>query len=146
VSDVFRFKTPKGKKISAKPHALETPKEAEEETGLINGREAGSKLEWRVSKALDSLKLDYKYQLPIGGGRMFAGGYVVDFLVYTHPLPTPLECLGEYWHGGTKDDVSYRLTRIESMMGGSAGKPIAIWEHEARTIPDAYKTLKRKLR
>jgi len=146
VADVFRFKIPKGNKIDIKPRAIIEKPEKEEDTGLINGQQAGSKLEWRVSKALDALKLDYKYQLPIGGGRMFAGGFVVDFLVYTHPLPTPLECLGEYWHGGTKDDVSYRMTKIESMMGGSAGKPAAIWEHEARTIPEAYKTLKRKLR
>jgi hypothetical protein len=71
---------------------------------------------------------------------------VIDFLVFTHPLSTPVEALGDYWHGGTKDDVSYRFARIKNMMGGSAREPVAVWEHEARTISEAYKTLKRKLK
>ena len=142
----FKFKTPRGKKIDAKPRGDFQFAKEEEEIGLIQGQQPGSQLEYRISKGLDMLKLDYRYQYSIGGGRLFRGGYVIDFLVYTHPLPTPVEALGDYWHGGTKDDVSYRFARIKNMMGGSAREPEAIWEHEARTITDAYKTLKRKLR
>ena len=146
MADVYKFKTKKrGRKIDVKPKRdLEFHKE-DEVIGLIQGQIPGSLLEYRVSKALDMLKLDYKYQIPLGGGRLFRGGLVLDFLVYTHPLSTPLEALGDYWHGGTKDDVSLRLANIKRMMGNVA-EPVAIWEYEARTIPDAYKNLKRKLR
>ena len=148
MADAYKFKTPRGRKIDVKPKRdLEFHQEGDEqEIGLIQGKMPQSKLEWRVSKALDMLKFDYRYRLPIGGGTLFRGGLVLDFLVYTHPLPTPLPVFGDYWHGGTKDDVSYRLERIKMMMGKMVGEPKPIWENEARTIPDAYKNLKRKLR
>ena len=145
MADVYKFKTRKGKKIEVKPPRDMEFHVEEEVIGLINGQIPGSELEYRISKALDMLKFEYKFQVPVGGGRLFRGGYVLDFLVYTHPLPTPLEALGDYWHGGTADDTSLRFANIKRIMGSSVNDPVGIWEHEARTISDAYKNLKRKL-
>ena len=73
---VFQFKTKRTAKIKVERKVESTLKEPEEEIGLIQGQMAGSSLEWRVALALDTLKLNYSYQVPIAGGRLFRGGQV----------------------------------------------------------------------
>lgn len=141
----YAFKVSKGNKVDFKKSAKEFYEDPEDEIGLIQGRLAGSKNEWYVSIALDRLGLDYRFQMPIGGGRMFRGGYILDFLVYTAPLPTPLEVLGTYWHGGTKDDVTFRFANIARILGSYAREPVEIWENECMSAEQAYETLSRRI-
>ncbi len=82
--------------------AISPPRKKKEEPGLINGQEAGSLLEWRVAVALWRYRWEFSYQEQLFGGRKNAGGIVVDFLVYTKPMGTPLFVDGEYWHGSAK--------------------------------------------
>lgn len=145
MSKIYKFKKPRGKKIDAKPSNNFQVEKADEVVGLIHGQTPGSTIEWYVSQALDRLHLNYEYQMPIGGGRLFRGGKVLDFLVYTVPYPTPLTVLGDYWHGGTKDDVSLELAIIKRLLGHNVRDAQPIWEHEARTADMAYSTLKRKI-
>lgn len=142
---LYKFKKPRGKKIDARPQNNYQIGKEEQQIGLIQGQVPGSSIEWNVAQALERLKLNYEYQMPIGGGRLFRGGKVLDFLVYTVPYPTPVTVLGDYWHGGTKDDVSMELAIIKRLMGRNIRDPFPIWEHEARTVDVAYNTLKRKI-
>lgn len=144
---VFQFKTKRNAKIKVERKKDEsTLKEPEEEIGLIHGQIPGSSLEWRVALALDTLKLNYSYQVPLAGGRLFRGGQVLDFLVYTVPLPTPLFVQGDYWHGGTRSAESkYKVDEVKRIMGSYCADPVEIWEHEALTKEQALDTVRRKL-
>jgi len=61
------------------------------------GQVPDSVWEWWVAKGLDRLKLRYHYQYAVFGGNV-RGGYKIDFLVYTQPLYTMLEPMGDHWH------------------------------------------------
>lgn len=73
-----------------------------EEIGLIHGNTPGSVEEWRTAVALDKYGWDYDYQVSYFGGRRVAGGQVIDFIVRTLPLQTPLQVYGRYWHGSAE--------------------------------------------
>lgn len=108
---------------------------------LIQGQQAGSALEWNVSQALDRLGLKYQYQYWIGGGRSVAGGQVLDFLVYTPGLPTPLNVNGRYWHTGEHAD-EYDTMNIVRLMHGQARQPVVIWEENCQTVDAALNFLR----
>ena len=73
----------------------------EEQVGLIQGREPGSVEEWRVAQALSRFKIPFIFQFEMFDSSV-RGGIVLDFLVQTDPLATPLEVYGEYWHRGER--------------------------------------------
>jgi hypothetical protein len=72
---------------------------ADERPELIHGQEPGSLEELRTARALEKYGWNYDYQVSYFGGRRIAGGIVLDFLVFTVPLPTPVPVYGSYWHG-----------------------------------------------
>ena len=77
---------------------------APEEEGLIGeiqGQTPGSTEEWRVAKALWRFEIPFIYQFEIFDSSV-RGGIVLDFLVRTRPLSTPLEVYGRYWHRGER--------------------------------------------
>lgn len=75
---------------------------AEEEIGLIQGQEPGSKNEYYVAQALEKYKLEYMYQFLIrASSRQLRGAIVVDFLVF-NPFGIPVQVYGEYWHSGER--------------------------------------------
>jgi len=82
-----------------------------EDIGLIHGVAPGSKEEYRCAKALEKYGWDFDYQVQYFGGRRVAGGQVLDFLVQTLPLPTPLQIYGDYWHGSAEAERD-RLQQI----------------------------------
>lgn len=117
-------------KIPGRPPFERAVKE-EEFVGTIAGKKASSKEEWRIAIALDKVGLSYEYQLPIGGGRSVRGGMVLDFLVYTKPLPTPLLVQGKYWHTGRKGRFDpFNEARIKSLLGGRSSQPKEVWDYE----------------
>jgi hypothetical protein len=102
--------------------------------------QAASSLEWTIAQALEILKYQYDFQVPIRGGRV-VGGQVVDFFVYTPPTKRPLMANGAYWHTGErtiKDDL-----HIHDLIQ-MGFRPIVVEEPEALTVEQAVITLQRK--
>lgn len=119
----FKFSTRKVRAPEIRPYNPPRPGEPEEVIGLIQGQIPMSKEEWWVSQWLDRREYDYKYQHVI-----FAGAdhfYKLDFLVYTVPLYTMVEPLGNHWHTDRlgQDDRKRQL-EIESVMRPVAKIPI----------------------
>ena len=146
---VFQFSTgrrkrkpqPNNKAIFA--HRTSRKEKEEGPIGLIKGKKPSSLQEWRVAIALDALKLEYRYQVSLAGGRRVRGGQVIDFLVYGAVNPTPVFVQGRYWHTGSraledslKQDQAKRIFHTE---------PVLLWEEDLETIPEAYKTVKEAL-
>jgi hypothetical protein len=104
------------------------------EGAQIQGKGVSSILEWRVALALDKFGWEYIYQLGVAGGRSLRGGQVIDFLVLTIPLPTPLYVHGEYWHGG-KQSAKDALERImfSAYMHGRMQLPVILWGAQLQT-------------
>jgi len=73
-----------------------------EERIVIQGHVVASKEELWVATSLTRFGWTFDYQVPFFGGWMIAGGFVVDFVVHTVPLLTPLWINGEYWHKGAQ--------------------------------------------
>jgi hypothetical protein len=108
--------------------------------GMINGVKAGSAEEWRISLSLTKMKKDFVYQYPILGGRI-AGGQILDFLVYTPPLPTPVMVQGTYWHGGTKSaQTEYNMAAVDNFFAGQARPAVAVWDYQLanQDLSDAW--------
>lgn len=103
-----------------------------EEIGLLRGIKPDSKEEWWFGKALMTLQKEFDYQVSLGGGRARSGGQILDFLVHTVPLYTPVFIQGKYWHSGkygTSDE--YKIARCQTLLkiqwGINAAYPEQIW-------------------
>lgn len=121
-----------GRLASAYPNFYEPDQLAAREYTIQE--KAASLYEYNVSLALDSLGFDYIFQVNIFGGRMELGGIVLDFLVDTVPLPTPLWVHGEYWHtGAAREKDLYQQAQIEDQMGNQLMPAIEIWGWQAAT-------------
>jgi hypothetical protein len=110
----------------------------------IAGSDA-SDIEWRVAVALERLGLFFIYQYALLGGRTARGGIVLDFLVLTDPLSTPLDIRGEYWHQ-PKQRIEDDLGLALAMSRGQFAQPVIIYGGELQSIEQAYATVKRELR
>lgn len=108
-----------------------------------------SKEEYWVALALYKLKLDFEYQYQLFGGRKYKGGQVIDFWVYTVPLPTPIFVQGFYFHYATAEKAAQtrlNLMYLKSRLAGKAKEPVEILDTEIPTPDDAYLVVKRKLK
>ena len=127
---------------------VEKLKYAEREENLpasIMGIPVRSKEEARVGVALGFLGWYFRYQFRIFGGSDFRGGQIIDYVVYTVPLPTPLYIQSRYWHGptmvrGSKDKLNQ--ARVRSAMSGSWMDPEEVWDYELTTVEHAVNTLR----
>lgn len=85
---------------------------------------AGTRPERIVAGWLDAHGIPYNFQLPIAGGRLTAGGIVVDFLILVPPVPIAL-WVNSWWHRAPerreldavqqdiiKQNVGYRVEEI----------------------------------
>jgi hypothetical protein len=147
---VYLFGKGRSKKIDLKNKPVEDVifKKPKDETVIqeINGITPDSKEEYWVALALYRLDLEFIYQYSIRGGSSVRGGQIVDFLVYTAPLPTPLLVQGEYWHRGTKNAVSqFKVIEIQRYFGAEAQPPVEIWDFEIPDRETTYQVVKRKL-
>lgn len=107
-----------------------------------------SKEEYWVALALYKLHIDFVFQYQLFGGRKYKGGQVVDFWIYTMPLPTPLLVQGWYFHYATAErtaQTKMNLMYLESRLKGKANKPVEVLDTEIPTVDDAYMVVKRKL-
>jgi len=118
------------------------------EVQRVQGIMPDSKEEYWVALALWKLHIDFVFQYQLFGGRKYKGGQVVDFWVYTMPLPTPVLVQGWYFHYSTAEKTSQtklNLMYLESKLNGKAMKPVEIIDTEIPTPDDAYIVVKRKL-
>jgi hypothetical protein len=94
----FKFKTRRPARVELHPY--DPPRQSESDAVppgyRIQGQIPMSKEEYWVSVWLDKKHMGYEYQRNVfGGGDHF---FKLDFLVYTVPLYTMLEPLGNHWH------------------------------------------------
>lgn len=146
---VFQF----GKKRAAKIKVNPRPKEKamKKDTGepavadmFIQGKKASAP-EWRTGKALDKLGLKYKFQYSILGGRN-PGGQILDYYIYTVPLPTPLNVQGEYWHRLARNyNDGLKKAQTNELFGNSAMPLVLVWERDLGSVDQAYQTMKQLL-
>jgi hypothetical protein len=105
-----------------------------------------SKNEYNVAQALENLGYEFSFQLSIAGGRSLAFGIVLDFLVETAPLPTPVWVHGEYWHKGDKRKKDLEQQEVvKQYMAGGILEPVEIWGMESETVSLATQAIRRKL-
>ena len=149
-AQVFQFRG--GVRRSAKPKpdsmakAVEPQKEQEPPIDTINGIMPGSVQEWRAALALSRMKISFEFQLSIFGGRSMRGGQVIDFWVYTVPLPTPVYVQGSYWHRRSKKtENQLSIQAVKRAYKGHILDPVELPEEELGSIGDAIKSLKRRL-
>jgi hypothetical protein len=105
-----------------------------------NGKTSkASKNEYYVAKALLKLGLQFQFQVTIAGGRQQAFGIVLDFLVMTVPMPTPLWVHGEHWHSGARRAKDLRQQdKVREEMQGAVNEPKEIWGSESDTEERAF--------
>ena len=109
----------------------------------VRGKHASS-YEYNVGAALDYYSLDFLFQVDYWGGRRFRGGIVVDFLVFTTPLPTPIWVNGEYWHAGNRAELDrLQMAMLEVM--GHVAKPLAWYGEDCDTYDKAKHTVRKEL-
>lgn len=111
---------------------------------ILQGHEA-SKNEYNLALAFDAVHLKYEFQEAFFGGHRLRGGLVVDFILQTVPLPTPIWVHGEYWHKNEqelKDRYQYAL--IFYLMRGQLAQPQIVWGRECETYDLALATVRRR--
>ena len=111
----------------------------------IRGRAVGSTYEANVADALDALGWDYWYQYSVGGGRERRGGMVLDFLIWTRPMATPVWVNGRYWHNRRSETDRMQQSRVKTLLGFPCGEPLIMWDEQSETYEDAYSFLLSKL-
>lgn len=128
-------------------HVYKIPKKPEPPApGLWQNKPVGSVQEWRFILALEHYKFQYEYQVPIAGGRTRRGGQVLDFMVYTEPLYTPISIVGEYWHGGQNAlDDELREYSLQSIYRGKVKQLLKVKDYEIPDVDSAMKIVRREL-
>ncbi len=115
---------------------------ANEEIGLIQGKEPDSINEWYVHLALLKYDIRYKFQIELFGGQRLAGGQVLDFLIL-EPFPQPVQVMDRYWHKGQLDNrENYNLSVMEQHYGREV---IILWGHETKSLELADQTVLKKI-
>jgi len=140
------YKFPTRRQSSPKMDKPPEDKPPEEPIGLIQGQVADSKQEWWVAQALGRLGLPYDYQYPVQGGRT-RGGYLVDFVVYTTPLATMIEPIGNHWHTGELGaDDRKRQADVESIMQSFCRIPMLnLWIPDLLDAETVFVKLRKEL-
>ena len=142
----YKFGTKRGKKIDVPIRKTITAvKKKKPEIYPVQGQMPDSKEEFYFALALEKLELKFIYQYEIFDGRQRAGGQIIDFFVFTPPLPTPVYIQGEYWHRD-KDKDQYKIARARMYFKGNAMPPLEIWAKDLQDIDMAYATAKRELK
>ena len=111
--------------------------------GTVQNQDASS-YELRVARALDKLKLRYIFQYRILPERRGVGYSILDFLVLTVPLPTPLEVNGEFWHqpANNQDQV---LLEAQLNAAGRFNPLITLWDADLQDDDTTLASLRREL-
>lgn len=112
----------------------------------VQGTHASS-YEANVAWALDKVELGYIFQYEVLGGRSRRGGFIIDFLVFTVPMSTPLWVNGDYWHGGKQSTIDrYQQALFASLMRGRINRPVIFWGSDSETKEAALSSVRRELK
>lgn len=141
---VFKYPTRKGAKAErVTPIMGKPPAKPQEIMGLIHGRTPDSMEEWRVGVALMRYEVDFRYQVPILGGRLFRGGQLLDFLLYI-PYALPLPVFGNYWHRAQlRNEDKFKLAILRQIY---RVEPEIVWGDEVQTQEDANARIRKVIR
>jgi len=108
----------------------------------VQGKKATS-YEYNVALGLEQLGYEYTFQVNIFGGRMELGGIVLDFLVDTPPLLTPLWVNEEYFHSGADMEKDLlQQAQVEAEMGDQLNPAIVLWGWQTETPENALMWLR----
>jgi hypothetical protein len=112
-----------------------TEKPPEQTVGTIQGQAVDSANEWWVGLALEGIKMPFTFHYDVAGGKTRRGGLVIDFMVWTKPLPTPLFVgKGGYWHSGVRDkETDFKKEWMSWKYRGTYNLPVDITELQSRT-------------
>jgi hypothetical protein len=98
--------------------------------------------EENVYLALIKLKVQFRYQVPLGGGTLVRGGQVIDFVLdEIPPRPVALFVQGVYWHNQrteTEDELKHRQAEHAGY------RTVDILEHESTSVDLAADAIKEK--
>ena len=113
----------------------------------ITGRvRRASEYEYYVALALNKLRIEFRFQVKFQGGRGIRGGFILDFLVFTVPLATPLWVMGEYWHRGKQRTIDlYQQIKLDSLFRGRLNPAVILFGEDLQTEEQAYRKVKREL-
>ena len=110
----------------------------------VQGKTATS-YEWNFGWAFDKLKLLYIFQFVFFGGRSVRGGIVLDYLVLTNPLSTPVWLNGGIWHQGKRAaEDSYQQALLYFVARGELNRPITLWDPDLITKEAALSAARRE--
>ena len=99
-----------------------------------DGKPIDSIEEWRWILASLYYQVNFEYQMNVAGGRNIAGGLVLDFMMYTQPLWTPVSIKGRYWHTGrTEVEDLIREATLAEVYKGRIFPLVSIYSDE---LPD----------
>jgi hypothetical protein len=154
--DVFQIKgrstiRTAGNKVYVRPKPLSSTHIAKPkfpDIKPVQGIMPDSKEEYWCALALYKLKLDFVFQKHVMGGRSGRGGQVVDFWVYTAPLPTPIYIQGDYWHyaNGRGYQSQLNIAKLKAYYGASIAEPVEILTSTTPTPEAMYLVVKRVCR
>lgn len=103
----------------------------------------GSINEENVYNALQKLKIEFDYQVPLGGGRNVRGGQVIDFVLYNiPPRRVALYVQGAYWHDA-RTKVEDQLKQAEAERRGYRVEEIT--EEESKTVKSCIQWLQENI-
>ena len=108
-----------------------------DEVVSIQGYTPGSTNEGYLARALDFYNWSFDYQVPFRGGRV-QGGAVLDFVVQTEPLRTPVLLNGVAWHGQKKkENDDFIMQTLVQNSAGRYSEPVIVLDTEVPTYPAA---------
>lgn len=115
-------------------------------TDSLGVTKKASSNEFWVAEALKSFKVDFEFQVSIDRGRAMAFGIVLDFLVETLPLPTPVWVHGEHWHQGKQrqEDLE-QMIQVADSMKGQSNLGVEIWGSESSSLDLAKLAVRMKI-
>lgn len=98
----------------------------------IEGMPNASMPEMWVNKWLTENSIPFQAQASEFGGRLFAGGAVVDFIAYYGTIPIALPVQGNYWHGVKFPETQARDNAQADQLRQKGYEVVWLWEETLR--------------
>lgn len=108
----------------------------------IRGKNASS-YEVNFAMALEDAGLEYLFQVEYWGGRSLPGGMVLDFLVFSEPMRTPVYINEDYWHSGQRAEIDkLQQATLELFGAGRTAPVLALFRQDVENYAVARKTVR----
>ncbi len=111
---------------------------------IVRGIRATS-YEYNFAMALERYELEYQFQVSFMGGRRLLGGIVIDFIVFTVPLPTPVYIDEQYWHKGGRSEIDWlQRVLVHYYMRNALAPVLVLYREDVETIDAAIAAVRRE--